>query len=116
MLSFVLSSAVMDQVYDMFKDGIFKGIRPAFDGMSTFYMPSWLGFETRTEIIKLESRREDFKVKITESAVVNMSSLGTFLRGAKVAIPQDCLQCLDVIMRTVPCHTYVFFVIFISEF
>lgn len=95
----------MKQLYETYKREMFNGVRPAFDGVASFYMPKRLPFETRTEKVELAEKREEFQVKITESAVVNMASLAAFLAGAKVDNPQSCVHCLDIIMRSVPAVT-----------
>lgn len=96
---------IIDKLYSERQSDMFKGIRPAYDGMASFYMPQRLDFTSRTEKVELPERRESFKVQIKESAVVSLQALTPFLKGANVKVPQDCIQCLDVVMRSVPVLT-----------
>jgi hypothetical protein len=93
---------VLKELFKVHGRDVFGNVHPAYDGVASFYMPKRLSSQTLTEKVSLPDRREEFQIKITESAVVNMASLVEFLKGGNVDNPQSCVHCLDVIMRSVP--------------
>lgn len=83
--------------------GLFEGnLTAAYDGEASLYYPKRMSWASRVEIVNLPDRRDKFTVKLEHVAVVNMASLHAFIRGSNLAIPQDCIQALDVVLRTTP--------------
>ena len=82
---------------------VFNGMRPAYDGRATLYTKRQLKgpFPVVVETT-LPGEDRAFKLALQEAAVVNFESLKQFLKGAKVDNPQQCIQTIDIIMRTTP--------------
>lgn len=101
----VVNRMIMAQLRDTV-EGLFEGkLTPAYDGEATLYYPKRLSWASRVEIVDLPDRRDKFTVKLEHVAVVNMASLHAFIAGNDLTIPQDCIQALDVVLRTTPIAT-----------
>ncbi|CEO96269.1 Argonaute linker 2 domain containing protein [Plasmodiophora brassicae] len=97
----IVMAALRDNVPDLFEGRLTF----AYDGEATMYYPKRLSWQSRVETVDVPDRRDKFTVKLEHVAVVNMATLHEFLKGGDLDIPQDCVQALDVVLRTTPIST-----------
>ncbi|CEO96270.1 PAZ domain [Plasmodiophora brassicae] len=97
----VVMATLRDSVPDLFEGRL----TAAYDGEAALYYPKRMSWQSRVETVEVPDRRDKFTVKLEHVAVVNMATLHEFLKGADLDIPQDCIQALDVVLRTTPIST-----------
>lgn len=100
-LKLQIISTLRSQHPDLFDDNL----TPAYDGEAALFYPRPTPWASHSETVRLPGRTSPFTVRLEHVAVVVMSSLHQYISGADIDMPQDCIQALDVILRTTPLAT-----------
>ncbi|KZV47182.1 protein argonaute 5 [Dorcoceras hygrometricum] len=84
----------------------------AYDGRKSAYTAGQLPFASKDFVVKLVSedradrREREFKVSIKFASKADLHHLQQFLQGRQRDIPQETLQCLDVVLREDPSNRF----------
>ncbi|XP_075489913.1 protein argonaute MEL1 [Primulina tabacum] len=84
----------------------------AYDGRKSAYTAGQLPFASKDFVVKLvdedraDRREREFKVSIKFASKADLHHLQQFLQGRQLDIPQETLQCLDVVLRENPSNRF----------
>ncbi|XP_051134419.1 protein argonaute MEL1-like isoform X2 [Andrographis paniculata] len=103
---------VVKQLVTSYGDSNLGGKTLAYDGRKSCYAAGELPFASKDFEVELVSddggarRDRKFKVSIKFAAKADLHHLKEFIRCRQVDLPQETLQCLDVVLREGPSNSY----------
>ncbi|XP_055531383.1 protein argonaute-2 isoform X2 [Wyeomyia smithii] len=88
--------------FQAFAREVFPGFNFAFDGNKNAYSAKRVesDFYENEVKVKEDGRERKFTVAMKEAAVLDMSSLKSYLKSNNYTKPMAAIQCLDVVLRT----------------
>jgi len=99
---------MMRDVWEEFRRVYLPNIAIAFDDVKNAYSPTRFNDQGGEVIVSEDGRDKKYSVIIKAAATVNLSALFTYMEsGGRLPIPQDALQCIDIVLRNASALKFV---------